>query len=191
MVGHEQTIEREQACQQCAEPEDRRAEPRQQRQIGPECERHQHYHGEKEQHADQRPAADPQRDLDVSCDQRSEGSHDAPSIRNSLASSPSGVWVAATISPPRARWSRINLANILCPAASSALVGSSSSQIGRRTVSSRAIESRRRCPADRNAAGYSPAWSSPTAARLILASKTLPPRKSTQNARFSITLKAD
>ena len=43
--------------------------------------------------------------------------------------------------------------NISWPAVSSALAGSSKSQTVRRTTSSRAIESRRRCPADRNAAG--------------------------------------
>ena len=79
--------------------------------------------------------------------------HDAPPIRNSFAAIPSGAWVAATIRPPRARWLLIRPAKRFCPAASSAEIGSSSSQTGRRTVKSRAIESRRRCPADRNAAG--------------------------------------
>ena len=103
MVGHEQPVEREQACQQRAEPEDRRSEPRQQRQIGSDRERHQHHHGEKEQHADQRAAADPQRDPDVPANQGGERGHDAPPIRNSRAAIPSGAWVAATIRPPRAR----------------------------------------------------------------------------------------
>jgi len=39
VIGHEQPIEREQACEQRAEPEDRRPEPRQKRQIGPDRER--------------------------------------------------------------------------------------------------------------------------------------------------------
>src|SRR5713226_7643153 len=80
-------------------------------------------------------------------------SHDVPPSRNSFACTPSGAWVAAMIRPPRARCSCIKPATRLCPAASSALVGSSSSQTGRRTVSSRATESRRRCPADKYAAG--------------------------------------
>ncbi len=65
VVGHEQPVQRQEARQQRAEPEDRRAEPRQQREIGSQRERHQHHHGEKEQHPDQRAAADAQRDLDV------------------------------------------------------------------------------------------------------------------------------
>ncbi len=69
------------------------------------------------------------------------------------ASIPSGVWVAAMMMPPPARWSRITAANRSCPAVSSAEVGSSSSQTGRRTTSRRAIDSRRRWPADRYAAG--------------------------------------
>src|SRR4029079_16028022 len=76
--------------------------------------------------------------------------HFAPPIRNSVASMPSGAWLAAMMMPPPARWSRMTPANSSCPAASSAEVGSSSSQTGRRTASSRPIESLRRWPADRN-----------------------------------------
>ena len=182
MVGREQAVERQQACQQRAEPEDRGSQPRQQRQIGPDRERHQHHDGEEEQHADQRAAADAQRDPDVASNQRGEGGHVAPPIRSSRASIPSGAWVAAMIMPPRARCSRIRPANRSCPAASSAEVGSSSSQTGRRTASSRAIESRRRWPADRYAAGRCAAWSSPTAARLspvspAVAAEKIPPER--------------
>ncbi|MGY3078278.1 hypothetical protein ACVWZZ_004686 [Bradyrhizobium sp. LM6.10] len=62
---------------------------------------------------------------------------------------PSGACVAAMIRPPQLRCSRINPENMSWPATSSAVVGSSSSQTGRRTVSRRASESRRRWPADR------------------------------------------
>ncbi len=49
----------------------------------------------------------------------------------------------------RVRWRRIKSASRVCEAASSAEVGSSSSQIARGTATSRAIDSRRRCPAER------------------------------------------
>ena len=58
MIGHEQAVEREQACQQCAEPEDGRSQSRQQRQVRADRERHQHGDGEEEQHANQCAAAD-------------------------------------------------------------------------------------------------------------------------------------
>jgi hypothetical protein len=103
MVGREQAVQREQARQQCAEPEDRGSEPRQQRQIRPDRERHQHRHGEEKQHADQRAAADAQRDPDIPPDQCGEGGHAAAPIRSSLAPIPSGVWVAAMMMPPPAR----------------------------------------------------------------------------------------
>ena len=115
--------------------------------------------------------------------------HAAPPIRNSRASMPSGPWVAAMIRPPRARWSRIRPANRSWPAVSSAEVGSSSSQTGRRTASSRASDSRRRWPADRKAAGRCAAWSSPTDARLwlrvegVAAEKIAPERQILQHAQ--------
>ncbi len=68
----------QQTCQQRAEPEDRRAESGQQRQIRSERERHQHHDGEKEQHPDQRSAADAQSDADVPSDQRSKRGHARP-----------------------------------------------------------------------------------------------------------------
>ncbi len=103
MVGHEQPVEGEQAREQRAEPENRGSKPRQQGEIGSDGERHQHHHGEKEQDADQRSAADPQRDFDVPSNQCEERGHVTPPIRNSFACTPSGAWVAAMIRPPRER----------------------------------------------------------------------------------------
>ena len=103
MIGGEQPVEREQARQQSAEPEDRRSEPRQQREIGADRERHQHHDGQEEQDTDQRPAADPQRDSDVPANQGGKRAHDTPPIRNSRAAIPRGAWVAATIRPPQVR----------------------------------------------------------------------------------------
>ena len=60
-----------------------------------------------------------------------------------------GPWVAAMISPPPARCWRISSVSRSRPAASSADVGSSRSQIGREMAISRASESRRLCPAER------------------------------------------
>ena len=58
VVGGKQPIEREQARQQRRQPQDRRADPLQQREVGPERERHQRGDDQKEQHAHQRAAAD-------------------------------------------------------------------------------------------------------------------------------------
>jgi hypothetical protein len=58
MVGGEQAVERQKACQHRAEPEDRGADALQQRNVRPDRERHQHDDAEKEQDADQRAAAD-------------------------------------------------------------------------------------------------------------------------------------
>ena len=200
----------------------------QQREVGPDRERHQRDHDQEEQHADQRAAAEPHGQPHVAqeeggegghallsanaarcCDGRScrgvlpsplcgadggrgrgwwlrvrtqrypppltpppqargretrpslrrsshaaprstQRNHPPPPSRSSFAPSrPIGPWVAARIMPPPARWSRISSASIACAAASSAEVGSSSSQSGRSTAISRAIESRRRWPAER------------------------------------------
>ena len=66
--------------------------------------------------------------------------------------SPSDAWVAATTGRAGEVVAH-HVGEHACPAASSAEVGSSNSQIGRRTATSRAIDSLRRCPADRYAAG--------------------------------------
>ncbi|MGY3645734.1 hypothetical protein ACVWW2_001025 [Bradyrhizobium sp. LM4.3] len=74
-VGHEQPVERQQTRQQRAQPQDRRPEPRQQRQIRPHRKRHQHHHSQEEQHANQRPAADAKRDPDVPANEGEQGGH--------------------------------------------------------------------------------------------------------------------
>src|SRR5206468_29795 len=69
-----------QARQQRAQPQDRRPEPRQQRQVRPHRERHQHHHGEEEQYPDQRPAADTKRNPDIPANEGGEGAQWAPSM---------------------------------------------------------------------------------------------------------------
>ena len=59
VVGQEQPVERQQARQQRADPQDRRPEPRQQIEVGPDGERHQRDDAEEKQHADRGAAADP------------------------------------------------------------------------------------------------------------------------------------
>jgi hypothetical protein len=103
IVGHEQPVERKQARQQRTEPQYGGSQPREQREIGAEGERHQHDHREKKQNADQRAAADTQRDLDVSANQRRERAHKTLPSGNSRAVIPRDTWVAAMIRPPRAR----------------------------------------------------------------------------------------
>src|SRR5579862_9151582 len=148
MVGGEQAIERQETCEQRAEPEDRGSKPRQQREVRSDRKRHQHHDCEKEKHANQGAATDAKRNPDIASDQGGKRAHKPSPTRRVRAVTPSGVWVAAMISPPRERCSDITPANSFCPSVSSALVGSSSSQTGRCTVSKRAIDSRRRWPAD-------------------------------------------
>src|SRR5205823_3832391 len=130
-------------------------------------ERHQYNNAEEKQHADRGAAADPPAETNVAPNQGCERTHaDAPS-RSSRAVIPSGWWVAATISPPSRKWSVIRAAMVVGPAASSAVVGSSSSHSGRFSATSRAIASRRRWPADRKAEGKWPRWLKPTASSAL------------------------
>src|ERR1700722_8249112 len=103
MIGCEQTIEGQETCQQRAEPEDGGPKPRQQCQVGPDGKRHQHHDGEKEQYADQGAAADAKRDPDVPADQGTQRGHETSPTWSVRAGTPKGVWVAATIRPPRAK----------------------------------------------------------------------------------------
>ena len=56
-VGLEKTVEAEQAGQQRADPQDRRADTRQQVEVRPDAEGHGGDHGQEEDHADERAAA--------------------------------------------------------------------------------------------------------------------------------------
>ena len=87
LVGGQQPVERQQARQQRTEPQDRGTDALEQREIRPDRERHQRHHGHKEQHADHRAAADPDRDPDVAHEQGLERAHAARSSLSSRASS--------------------------------------------------------------------------------------------------------
>ncbi len=141
VVGGEQPVERQQRGEQRAEPEDRRADAAEQGEVGPDRER-----------ASARPrsgrtarrcrAPPPTRIASrmSRMNSASERAHAASPSRSSLArSSPIGPCAAATISPPPARCCRIRPASASCASRSSAEVGSSSSQIGRGTATSRAM----------------------------------------------------
>jgi hypothetical protein len=108
LIGGEQMVEREQAGEQGAEPQDRRADALEQREVGPERERHQRHHDEKEQHAHEGAAADAQGESDVTREQGGERGHAGPPSRNSRAPSrPIGPCTAATMMPPPDRCSCI------------------------------------------------------------------------------------
>src|SRR6202012_994197 len=98
-----QAIEGQKARKQCAKPEYRGPQPGQQGKAGPDGERHEHHDGEKKQHADQGPAPDAERDPDVPANEGAERAHEASPMRSVRVVVPRGVWVAATITPPRAR----------------------------------------------------------------------------------------
>src|SRR5580700_11905252 len=151
VVGGEQPVERQEARQERREPQDRRADLLEQRQVRADRERDQRDHDQEEQHADQRAAADPYGYAHVADEDCGEGGHEStsPSRNSRTLSSPMAPWVAAMMRPPSVRCTRIKPARRSWAEASSVLVGSSSSQIGRLTASKRAIDSRRRWPADR------------------------------------------
>ena len=106
---------------------------------------------QEEQHADQRAAADAHREADVAQEQGRRA-------RSCGASEPQ---LLGAVEPERAvgrRHDQPAAGEMLAASArravpwaatSSAVVGSSSSQIGRGAASRRASDSRRRCPADR------------------------------------------
>ena len=72
VVGGKQPVECEQACQQRAEPEDRRADAGEQFEIRPDGKRHHGDDDEKEQRAHQRAAADADGDAHVAHEARAE-----------------------------------------------------------------------------------------------------------------------
>jgi hypothetical protein len=77
MIHCHQAVECQQAREQCAEPEDRWPDARKQREVGADGERHQRHHDEKEQHADQRAAADAHGEPHVADEKRAERGHGA------------------------------------------------------------------------------------------------------------------
>src|SRR4029077_3729810 len=114
-------------------------------------ERDQRDHDQEEQHPHQRAAADAYGYAHVADEDCGEGGHEAtlPSRNSRAVSSPIAPWVAAMMRPPSVTCARIRPARRSWAEASSVLVGSSSSQIGRLMATRRAIDSRRRWPADR------------------------------------------
>ncbi len=79
VVGLEEPVEPEQSREQRRDPQDRRAEAREQIEVGPERERHDRDEDQKEHCADRRPAADPPRDAPFANEEREGGGHANPS----------------------------------------------------------------------------------------------------------------
>ncbi len=102
VVGGKQPVERQQARQQRREPEDRRADALEQREIRPERERHQRDHDQKEQHAHQRAAADAHGDAHVADEDGGERAHGSP-LAGRTASSRSSVRPPSPIGAMRRR----------------------------------------------------------------------------------------
>ena len=141
VIGGEQPIERQQRREQRAKPQDRRPDAAEQREVGPDRERHQRDHDQEEQHADAAAAADPDREAHVADEQRQQAGScgvsepqllgrfepDRPMRRRD--DQPAAGEVLRASSP----------ASVSCASRSSAEVGSSSSQIGRCTATSRAM----------------------------------------------------
>ena len=109
VIGGEQPVERQQTGEQRAEPQDRRPDPAEQRQIGADGERHQHRRRSGRTARRCRRRRRPGSPSRMSRMKRA-ASGLMPALRAaapSRASSPIGPWVAATISPPPARCCRI------------------------------------------------------------------------------------
>ena len=75
MVGGEQPVERQQACQQRGEPEDGRTDALEQCEIGAERKGIMPDHDQEKQHAHQRAAADAHGDSHIADEQRGERAH--------------------------------------------------------------------------------------------------------------------
>src|SRR5262249_34950676 len=106
VVSSEQAIERKERREQRAKPQNRRTDATQQCEIRSNGKRNQRDHGQKEKDAHQRSAAHAHGNSHIAKENRSKGVH-GPSL-SSVASMPSGPWVAATISPPPTVCARIS-----------------------------------------------------------------------------------
>ncbi len=148
LVGLEQAVEPDQRREKRSDPQNGRADARQEVEIGADREGQDGDERKIEDEAEAEAAADPGGELEVA---RDEGKKRArhPPILISEAGMPIGSCVAATIRPPAARCSLMSPARRAREALSRAAVGSSSSHRGRRDTRRRASATRRRCPAER------------------------------------------
>src|ERR1700730_10805583 len=155
VIGGEDALQAQEAREQRPDPQHRGADALEKRKIGPDRERHDNYDREEENHADAGAAAGAERKLEIAFQNRGKnGAQATPASEISRVPGRSRrTWVAAMTMPPRPRCSCINRATSICPSASSALAGSSRSQIGRCETRSRASAARRRSPAESTSAG--------------------------------------
>src|SRR5690606_35500952 len=168
----------EQARQQRRHPDDARGDAGQHLRLRPHGEGEQADHDHEENQGDGPAAALRPHQLQLAPDQRADaeaGSALAPrdhaalpcaegfSVRVSASSIGSGVWLVATIMPPRARCPANTGSSRYTEAASSPTVGSSSSQRVAPLASTRASAARRFWPEESNRAGTSHNGAMPTA----------------------------
>src|SRR5690606_40797059 len=121
--------------------------------VRPDAKRHDGNHDKKEEGGHAAPAAHTGSEADIAQKQGEEGAAHAetpaPSRNSCARSRPRPRCVAATMIPPPRKCVYIKLCSRSTLALSSATLGSSSSQSGRGTATSRARASRRFCPAER------------------------------------------
>ena len=103
LVGLEQPVEPDQHRKQRAKPQDRRPDPRQQVEVRPERERHEHDDRQKEHEGELTPAAGTGGQGEVAPEDGEEGAAHDPILTSRAWSSPSGPCVAARIAPPAPR----------------------------------------------------------------------------------------
>jgi hypothetical protein len=102
-VGGEQTIQRQQAREQCAEPENGWTDPRQKLEVGPDGKGNHRDHDQEKQRAHWCAAPDSKRNPDIAAKQGDKSGHGGPRRISWAPSRPMGPWAAATTMPPCAK----------------------------------------------------------------------------------------
>src|SRR5271166_782209 len=193
LVGLKEPVEAEQRRKQGRDPKDRRAEPREKVEVGPQREGHDGDQDQKERGADRSAAPDAPGDAPFTDEEGGGGGHGVVASLSSFAfRSPSEACVAATRRPPASRCACMTVAKADCELASSAVVGSSRSQSGRLATRRRASAARRFWPAESARAGKSTTCARPTraSAASAVARVAAPPSIAAQKTRFSPAVSA-
>src|SRR5580693_1953843 len=201
IIRLEQPVERQQSREQCRHPDDAGADALQDLRLGTDAEREQHDSQNKEPDDKTGVAALAQREAQIAPKEAEKRRHRQPAAawsdsgakasRVMVAAAPMsiGVWLATTTRPPEARCSAIACSRRDWFSWSSALAGSSRSQIDAGAATRRASATRRRWPAESQRHGQSATRSRANAAsaasRRRGARLDSVPRSAAQNARVS------
>src|SRR5690606_10937849 len=141
VIGLEQAVETAQARQERADPQDRRSDAAEKIEIGADREGHDGHDADEEDEREAEAAAGAHGNAQIAAHQSKQSAHHGdspPRWSVSASGQPRFWWVAATTMPPAWRWRATRAPRSSRAPASSALVGSSSSQTGRGATRRRA-----------------------------------------------------